>query len=100
MFLAGVDISKTAYFIKAQSVWQMVTKLIPYDDVTRFDGIDQIIRETVVSNCEISRTAVFCHFFSAIKEYSGLVKYIPFYVFTGALPDLVIKLEHGRASNG
>ena len=38
MFLAGVDISKTAYFIKAQSVWQMVTKLIPYDDVTRFDG--------------------------------------------------------------
>ena len=39
MFLAGVDISKTAYFIKAQSVWQRVTKLIPYDDVTRFDGI-------------------------------------------------------------
>ena len=39
MFLAGVDISKTAYFIKAQSVWQMVTKLIPYDDVTQFDGI-------------------------------------------------------------
>ena len=38
MFLAGVDISKTAYFIKAQSVWQRVTKLIPYDDVTRFDG--------------------------------------------------------------
>ena len=62
--------------------------------------IDQIIRETVVSNCEISRTAVFCHFFSAIKEYSGLIKYIPFSVFTGALPDLVIKLEHGRASNG
>ena len=39
MFLAGVDISKTAYFIKAQSVWQMVTKLIPYDDVTQFDGM-------------------------------------------------------------
>ena len=38
MFLAGVDISKTAYFIKAQSVWQRVKKLIPYDDVTRFDG--------------------------------------------------------------
>ena len=41
MFLAGVDISKTAYFIKAQSVWQRVTKLIPYDDVTRFDGTRQ-----------------------------------------------------------
>ena len=41
MFLAGVDISKTAYFIKAQSVWQRVTKLIPYDYVTRFDGILQ-----------------------------------------------------------
>ena len=42
MFLAGVDISKTAYFIKAQIVWQRVTKLIPYryDDVTRFDGSD------------------------------------------------------------
>ena len=39
MFLAGVDISKTAYFIKAQSVWKMVTKLIPYDDVTQFDGM-------------------------------------------------------------
>ena len=45
MFLAGVDISKTAYFIKAQSVWQMVTKLIPYDDVNRFDGILYLVRK-------------------------------------------------------
>ena len=37
MFLAGVDFCKTAYFIKAQSFWQRVTKLIPCDDVTRFD---------------------------------------------------------------
>ena len=39
MFLAVVDFSKTAYFIKAQSFWQRVTTLIPCDDVTRFDDI-------------------------------------------------------------
>ena len=46
MFLAGVDISKTAYFIKAQSVWQMVTKLILYHmtmvpDLTVYYRADQ-----------------------------------------------------------
>ena len=39
MFLAEVDISKTAYFMMTQNFSQVVTKFIPCDDVTRFDGI-------------------------------------------------------------
>ena len=38
MFLAEVDISKTAYFMMTQNFSQVVTKFIPCDDVTRFDG--------------------------------------------------------------
>ena len=40
MFLAEVDISKTAYFMMTQNFSQVVTKFIPCDDVTRFDGTD------------------------------------------------------------
>ena len=43
MFLAEVDISKTAYFMMTQNFSQVVTKFIPCDDVTRFDGIFLII---------------------------------------------------------
>ena len=39
MFLAEVDISKTACFMTTQTFSQEVTKFIPCDDVTRFDGI-------------------------------------------------------------
>ena len=39
MFLAEVDISKTAYFMMTQNFSQVVTKFIRCDDVTRFDGI-------------------------------------------------------------
>ena len=39
MFLAEVDISKTAYFMMTQNFSQVVTKFIPCDDVTRFDGM-------------------------------------------------------------
>ena len=42
MFLAEVDISKTAYFMMTQNFSQVVTKFIPCDDVTRFDGIVKI----------------------------------------------------------
>ena len=38
MFLAEVDISKTACFMTTQTFSQEVTKFIPCDDVTRFDG--------------------------------------------------------------
>ena len=44
MFLAEVDISKTASFMKNQTFSQEVTKFIPCDDVTRFDGIFMRIR--------------------------------------------------------
>ena len=43
MFLAEVDISKTAYFMMPQNFSQVVTKFIPCDNVTRFDGIVLII---------------------------------------------------------
>ena len=39
MFLAGVDISKTACFMTTQTFSQEVTKFITCDNVTRFDGI-------------------------------------------------------------
>ena len=38
MFLAEVDISKTACFMTTQTFSQEVTKFIPCDNVTRFDG--------------------------------------------------------------
>ena len=38
MFLTKVDISKTAYFMTTQTFSQEVTKFMPCDDVTRFDG--------------------------------------------------------------
>ena len=41
MFLTKVDISKTAYFMTTQTFSQEVTKFIPCDDVTRFDGMKQ-----------------------------------------------------------
>ena len=46
MFLAEVDISKTAYFMMTQNFSQVVTKFIPCDDVTRFDGIALRINST------------------------------------------------------
>ena len=39
MFLAEVDVSKTACFMTTQTFSQEVTKFIPCDNVTRFDGI-------------------------------------------------------------
>ena len=38
MFLAEVDISKTAYFMMTQNFSQVVTKFIPCDDVTVEEG--------------------------------------------------------------
>ena len=43
MFLTKVDISKTAYFMTTQTFSQEVTKFIPCDDVTRFDGTKFIV---------------------------------------------------------
>ena len=43
MFLAEVDISKTAYFMMTQNFSQVVTKFIPCDDVTRFDGTRRVV---------------------------------------------------------
>ena len=42
MFLTKVDISKTAYFMTTQTFSQEVTKFIPCDDVTRFDGTSSL----------------------------------------------------------
>ena len=39
MFLVEFDISNVAFVITAQNFSQVVTKIIPCDNVTRFDGM-------------------------------------------------------------
>ena len=48
MFLAEVDISKTACFMTTQTFSQEVTKFIPCDDVTRFDGTNRFKDQKVL----------------------------------------------------
>ena len=65
MFLAEVDISKTAYFMMTQNFSQVVTKFIPCDDVTRFDGTSPNCLPLL---CSLKKTLCNLTFFLFFKE--------------------------------